>query len=117
MQVTYLGTGRTGKLNIIIKYPLIFGLPRYYTAPVGKRGVKVELDSDDAAEISYQAVMTAMRSVVDYVADNESMSRDDIKSRWIKEMSLRMNHVFGKVDRSGSGSPKIIVNEADYGWW
>jgi RHS repeat-associated protein len=111
LKVKFIGGERNGEsINVIIQFPLIFGLPinksdgSSYTAAM-------------AALLSTESVQQASFLTVQLFKEDPAATREQIQSSFIKNMQLFMLNYGGRVDRSGSGSPKIRINEAEYDWF
>jgi RHS repeat-associated protein len=94
-------------INVIIQFPLIFGLP---INP--KDDPKIE--PGEAALMATGAVQIAGQLTVKDFANQPDVTREQVQSKFINYMKLSMAFYGGTVDRIGSGSSKIITNEAQY---
>jgi hypothetical protein len=110
IKVTFVGGERSGqKINVIIKDPLIFGLPiRRFDGEI--------YSPAKAAELAAKSVDLAMDLTFQLIKNDPLITRDQIQSSFINSMKIFMLNYSGTVDRTGSGSPKII-KEADYDWF
>jgi RHS repeat-associated protein len=111
LKVRFVLGPKTGQgISVIIKFPLVFGLPvKRYDGSI--------ITETEAAEISALAVSNAEYLTVQQYKHNSLATREMVQEAFIKNMKLFMLNYGGRVDRNGSGSPKIKVKEADYDWF
>jgi RHS repeat-associated protein len=108
LQYRFIGGERAGQiLNAIIQYPLVFGLP---ITPIGFPENTPTIAARIAATVvNYSGALTGDETEVNPTANIETL----IKS-FIDNAKMQISGFGGKVDRSGSGSPKIKFRNAEY---
>ena len=110
VKVKFVRGPRSGEsINVIIQQALIFGLPI-------KKADGTVYSTTQAAELSAESVEQATFLTVQILKNNPTLTREQIQATFIKNIKLFMLNYGGRVDRNGSGSPKIKVKEADYDW-
>jgi RHS repeat-associated protein len=111
VKVKFVGGARSGEsINVIIQQALIFGLPI-------KKADGTVYSTTQASELSAESVEQATFLTVQMLKNNPTLTREQIQATFIKNIQLFMLNYGGRVDRNGSGSPKIKVKEADYDWF
>jgi RHS repeat-associated protein len=111
LNVKFIGGERSGEsINVIIQYPIIFGMPIYPKAfPRVTKGM--------AAVASAQSVDKAGLVTSEQLKSNFQAGRNEIQSLFLKNIKLFIATFGGTADRSGSGSKKIKIKEAKYDWF
>ncbi len=71
----------------------------------------------DAAMNATLAVENAGWTTLEYAKNNSASTRESVQKQFISNMQLFMFNYGGTVNRTGSGSSKIKVKEADYDLW
>jgi RHS repeat-associated protein len=93
-------------VNVIIQYPLIFGMPIMRLN--GRR-----YDPDDAAYYAADAVITGGFMTADQFESNAIITREQVQSAFISNIRIALSVHGGTVNRTGSGSPKIKIRDAE----
>jgi len=108
LQYRFVAGERSGQiLNAIIQYPLIFGFP---IMPKDFPEVKPEI----AAKIAADVVNYSAARLGDEMSRTSLTNRDQMISQFIINAKENLKGFGAKVDRSGSGSSKIKIKEAEY---
>lgn len=111
LKVRFIGGPRKGELvSVIIQYPLIFGLPI-------ERSDGTKISAGHAAELSAESVDYAVQLTAQLVKEDPLLTREQLQSAFIKNLQLLIKNYSGTVSRTGSGSPKIIIKDAEYEWF